>query len=133
MASDRPTKDPTPPDGNGGDEPISNEAFVAMHSDPRFTELKRRLYRFIFPMSIAFMAWYLLYVLMSAFGRDIMGTNLFGSVNVALVFGLLQFVSTFGIAVLYTRYANRNFDRSAAELRDELQNGATTQKREDNR
>ena len=134
MATDRPTKDPTPPDGNGGDEPIKDEAFVAMHSDPRFIDLKRRLYRFIFPMSLAFMAWYLLYVLMSAFGRDVMGTVLFGSVNVALVFGILQFVSTFGIAILYTMYANRNFDAPATELRDELQNGANGEKnKEDGR
>jgi uncharacterized membrane protein (DUF485 family) len=132
MATDRPTKDPTPPDGNGGgDEPVKDEAYVAMHGDPRFIDLKRRLYRFIFPMSLAFMAWYLLYVLMSAFGRDLMGTQLFGNVNVALVFGILQFVSTFGIAILYTRYANRNFDRLAAELRDELQNGAAAKKQEE--
>lgn len=134
MATDRPTKDPTPPDGNGGgDEPIKDETFVAMHGDPRFADLKRRLYRFIFPMSLAFMAWYLLYVLMSAFGRGIMGTQLFGSVNVALVFGILQFVSTFGIAILYTRYANRNFDALATELRDELQNGAHEKQKEGSR
>jgi len=127
MAHDSPPKGPTPPDGNGGgDVPITDAAYVAMHADPRFVDLKRRLYRFIFPMSIAFMAWYLLYVLMSAFGRDVMGTVLFGSVNVALVFGILQFVSTFGIAVLYTMYANRNFDSLATELRDELQNGSST-------
>ena len=125
MSTDRPTKDPTPPpDGNGdGDEPINKAAYVAMHSDPRFLELKRRLYVFIFPVSIAFMAWYLLYVLMSAFGRDFMGVVLFGSVNVALVFGILQFVSTFGIAVMYTLYARRKLDASATELREELQNG----------
>lgn len=133
MAIDRPTKDPTPPDGNGGDEPIKDETYVAMHSDPRFIELKRRLYRFIFPMSLAFMAWYLLYVLMSAFGRDIMGIDIVGNVNVALVFGILQFASTFGIAVLYTRYANRNFDQAAAELRDELQNGTNAKAEEANR
>ncbi|GAB3724037.1 DUF485 domain-containing protein [Nocardiopsis nanhaiensis] len=134
MATDRPTKDPTPPDGNGdGDEPIKDEAYVAMHGDPRFIELKRRLYRFIFPMSIAFMAWYLLYVLMSAFGRDVMGTELVGGFNVALLFGLLQFLSTFGIAVLYTTYANRNFDTPAAELRDELQNGGSAKSKEESR
>ena len=134
MATDSPSKDPTPPDGNGGgDEPIKDEAYVAMHGDPRFIELKRRLYRFIFPMSIAFMAWYLLYVLMSAFGRDVMGIQLLGGVNVALVFGILQFISTFGIAILYTMYANRNFDASATELREELQNGGTTKEKEESR
>jgi len=102
-----------------------------MHSDPRFLALKKSLYSFIFPMSLAFMAWYLLYVLMSAFGRDVMGTVLFGSVNVALVFGILQFVSTFGIAVLYTSYARRKLDAPAIELRDELQN--STAGKEDGR
>lgn len=125
MATDRPTQDPTPPPEHGdGNEPIKDSAYVTMHADPRFIDLKHRLYRFIFPMSIAFMAWYLLYVLMTAFGRDVMGIDLFGGVNVALIFGILQFVSTFGIAILYTMYANRNFDSRAAELRAELQNGA---------
>jgi uncharacterized membrane protein (DUF485 family) len=121
MSADRPTKDPAPPpDGDGGGDAIPSGAYVAMHGDPRFVELKRRLYRFVFPVSLAFMAWYLLYVLMSAFGRDLMGVVLFGSVNVALVFGVLQFVSTFGIAILYTNYARRRLDAQAIELRDEL-------------
>ncbi len=41
-----------------------------------------------------------------------MGTKLVGNINVALVFGLLQFVSTFLIAWLYSRYADRGSTRS---------------------
>ncbi|MFE3459885.1 DUF485 domain-containing protein [Nocardiopsis aegyptia] len=108
----------------GSDPPVPDETinadYIAMHSDPRFLALKRSLYSFIFPMSIAFLAWYLLYVLMSAFGRDFMGTVLFGNINVALVFGILQFASTFGIAILYTRYARKKLDAQATELREEL-------------
>ncbi len=37
---------------------------------------------------------------------DFMGTKLWGNINVALVFGLLQFVTTFLIAYLYARYSN---------------------------
>ncbi|WP_431783717.1 DUF485 domain-containing protein [Streptomyces chumphonensis] len=96
------------------------ERTVAMHTDARFLELKRRLLVFVFPMSVAFFAWYLLYVLMSAYARDFMSTVLFGTVNVALVFGVLQFVSTFGIAVLYSRYAGRRLDALADSLREEL-------------
>ncbi|WP_184079733.1 DUF485 domain-containing protein [Nocardiopsis mwathae] len=95
-----------------------------MGTDPRFVELKRRLKVFVFPMSIAFFAWYLLYVLMSAFARDTMAIVLFGSVNVALVFGLLQFATTFGIAFLYARYAARRLDPLAEELRAELSGAA---------
>ncbi|MEE2036560.1 DUF485 domain-containing protein [Nocardiopsis sp. CT-R113] len=132
MATQRPPEPPTPPPGDGSpEEQLSEAAVIAMHSDPRFLALKKSLYSFIFPMSLAFMAWYLLYVLMSAFGRDVMGTVLFGSVNVALVFGILQFVSTFGIAVLYTSYARRKLDAPAIELRDELQN--STAGKEDGR
>ncbi|WP_017613236.1 DUF485 domain-containing protein [Nocardiopsis salina] len=125
MSENRPTNgsgSPPAPEPQG-DEPIADSAYIAMHSDPRFVSLKKRLYTFIFPMSVAFLAWYVLYVFMSGFGRDIMSTVLFGNVNVALVFGLLQFVSTFGIAILYTRYARKSLDKDAVELRDELQNG----------
>lgn len=93
---------------------------VAMHTDPRFEELRGRLLRFVVPMSVAFLAWYLLYVVMSAYARGVMGTQLVGSVNVALVFGVLQFASTFGIAIWYSRYANRRLDPLADELREEL-------------
>jgi uncharacterized membrane protein (DUF485 family) len=117
MTTDRHIPDSGPP---GPEQNGNGAAYIAMHSDPRFLALKRRLYTFIFPMSIAFMAWYLLYVLLSAFGRDFMGTVLFGSINVALVFGILQFVSTFGIAILYTRYARGKLDAAATELREEL-------------
>ncbi|MFI6578914.1 DUF485 domain-containing protein [Nocardiopsis sp. NPDC050513] len=118
MATEKQTRGSAPP-GGGGDA-ARDTAFVAMHGDPRFVELKRRLFVFVFPMSLAFLAWYLLYVLMSAFARDLMGAVLFGTVNVALVFGVLQFVSTFGIAVLYTLYARRRLDGLATELREEL-------------
>lgn len=119
MTIERSPKDASPPP-NGDGPALSAEAAVAMHSDPRFVLLKQRLYRFIFPVSLAFLAWYLLYVLLSAFGRDFMGTVLFGNVNVALVFGVLQFASTFGIAIWYTLYARRNLDPAAAEARAAL-------------
>lgn len=107
-----------PPQSPSAEEAV--ERSVAMHDDPRFRELKRRLLVFAFPMSVAFLLWYLLYVLMSAYARDAMSTVLFGQVNVALVFGVLQFASTFGIAILYSRYAARSLDPLAGQLSDEL-------------
>jgi uncharacterized membrane protein (DUF485 family) len=43
-----------------------------------------------------------------------------GNLNVAFFFGILQFVSTFLIAYLYSRYANRRLDPLAAELNHDL-------------
>ncbi|MEE1942212.1 DUF485 domain-containing protein [Streptomyces sp. TRM 70361] len=98
---------------------------VAMHSDPRFDNLRRTFVSFVLPVSVAFLVWYLLYVLMSAYARDLMGTVLFGDVNVAFVFGILQFVSTFGIAIVYARFAGRKLDPQADNLRAELTGAAT--------
>ena len=77
-------------------------------------------------MTAAFLVWYALYVLLSAYARDFMGTKVVGNINVALVFGLLQFVSTFLIAWLYSRYADpqaRPARRRAARPRSQDERG----------
>jgi uncharacterized membrane protein (DUF485 family) len=98
----------------------SNAAYLAMEADPRFTELRRRFRAFAFPMTAAFLSWYLLYVLLSAFARGFMDTKVVGNINIAFVFGILQFVSTFLIAWIYARYANRKLDPIAAKRAGEL-------------
>jgi uncharacterized membrane protein (DUF485 family) len=69
-------------------------------------------------MTIAFFLWYLLYVILSAYARGFMDTKVVGHINVALVFGLLQFVSTFLIAWWYARYAGRRLDPLADRIKD---------------
>ncbi len=86
---------------------------------PEFSELRSRYRRFIIPATAAFLAWYGLYVLMSMFAHDFMSTQVVGNVNVAIVFGLLQFVTTFLIAWLYSRYSNAKLDPLARQLNDE--------------
>lgn len=108
-----------PGSGLGPDRPTA-DAYTRMESDPRFIELRRRFRSFAFPWTVAFLAWYLLYVLLSAFGRGFMDTKVVGHINVAFCFGILQFVSTFGIAYLYSRYANAKLDPLSTELFEEL-------------
>ncbi|WP_214107923.1 DUF485 domain-containing protein [Acrocarpospora catenulata] len=91
----------------------------------RFQELKRRYRSWAFPMTVAFLAWYLLYVILSGFARDFMGAKLFGNINVALIFGLLQFASTFLIAWAYARHSAAKLDPLADELRHEIEGAAT--------
>ena len=38
--------------------------------------------RFAFPMTVAFLVWYLLYVLLSTYAHDFMSTEVFGNMNV---------------------------------------------------
>jgi uncharacterized membrane protein (DUF485 family) len=89
-------------------------------SRPEFQVLRHRLRRFVFPMTALFLAWYLLYVLMASYAPSFMAIKLFGNINVGLVFGLLQFVSTFAITMIYRSWANRRFDPAAEELAERV-------------
>jgi uncharacterized membrane protein (DUF485 family) len=87
-----------------------------LHETAEFQELRRRFRAFAFPATAAFLVWYLLYVALSNWAHDFMSYELVGNINVALVFGLLQFVTTFGLAWLYARYMNRRVDPIARQL-----------------
>jgi len=89
-----------------------------LHATAEFRELRHRYRAFVFPWTVAFLSWYLLYVVMSMWAGDFMATKVVGHINVALVFGLLQFVTTFAIAWLYAHHANREFDPIAEELEE---------------
>ena len=102
------------------DKSATGTVYERFQGSAEFQELRRRFRRFAFPMTAAFLSWYLLYVVLSGWARGFMGTELVGSINVALVFGLLQFVSTFAIASLYSRHAERRLDPVADELRAEI-------------
>ena len=86
-----------------------------------FQELRRRYRSWAFPVTVAFLVWYLLYVILSAFARDFMGTKVFGNINIALIFGILQFVSTFLIAWGYSRHAASKLDPLSDKLRGEIE------------
>lgn len=98
---------------------VINYEEIEQHHD--FQELKYRFRRFVFPWSIAFMVWFLAYVLMSAYATEFMATPVFGLINVGLIFGLLQFVTTFGITMLYVRFANKVLDPRSSKIREQLE------------
>jgi len=98
--------------------------FVAMQASPEFKELRGRLRRFVFPMTAFFLVWYAIYVALGAFAHDFMAIQVIGNINVGLIIGLGQFLSTFVITGLYVRFANRELDPRAAAIREELEGPA---------
>mgnify|MGYP002651901112 CR=1 FL=1 len=99
----------------------TGEQFLAMQASPEFQELRTRLRRFVFPMTAFFLVWYGLYVALGAFAHDFMAIRVFGNINVALVMGLGQFVTTFAITWAYVRFANNTIDPMATELREHIE------------
>ncbi|MGW6905482.1 MULTISPECIES: DUF485 domain-containing protein [unclassified Streptomyces] len=102
----------------------STEEFTEVQQSAEFGELRRSYRSFAFPLTVAFIVWYLLYVLLSNYAGDFMGTKLFGNINVAFVFGIAQFVTTFLIAWWYARHAGAKLDPKAEAIKTRMEGGA---------
>jgi uncharacterized membrane protein (DUF485 family) len=100
-----------------GDERNGSPDFAAIRDDDDFRLVRRRLARFVLPVSAAFLAWYLTFVLLAAYAPDFMGTMVFGRVTVGLLFGLSQFVTTVVIMLWYARFMRTKVDPAVEELR----------------
>ncbi|MFF7180332.1 DUF485 domain-containing protein [Streptomyces sp. NPDC008121] len=122
------TEAPPPPredrDAPGVPAQPTTEAFVAVQESAEFGELRRTYRSFAFPLTVAFIAWYLLYVLLSNYAGGFMGTRLFGNINVALVLGLGQFLTTFLIAWFYSRHAAERLDPKAEAIKSRMEGDA---------
>ena len=104
--------------------PESGTDWATIEQSADFAVLRRRLRGFVFPMTAAFLVWYLLYVLLSDYAHGFMSTKVLGNINIGLIFGLLQFVSTWLITWLYVRHADRHLDPIADKIRAEIEGGA---------
>lgn len=95
--------------------------FEAVEQTEEFRDLKKRHRSFVFPVALGFLIWYLIYVLLADYAPEFMATPVFGNINVGLLLGLGQFVSTFAITTWYVSYANRRLDPVAQDIRSELE------------
>ncbi|MEU3558198.1 DUF485 domain-containing protein [Streptomyces fragilis] len=102
----------------------STEEYTEVQQSAEFAELRRSYRSFAFPLTLAFITWYLLYVLLSNYAGGFMGAKVIGNVNVALVLGVLQFVSTFLIAWWYARTAAAKLDPKAEAIKNRMEGGA---------
>jgi uncharacterized membrane protein (DUF485 family) len=102
----------------------SGAEYLAVQASPEFQELRHALRRFVFPTTAFFLIWYATYVVLGAFAHDFMATKVWGNINVGLLIGLGQFVTTFLITGLYVRFANRELDPRAEAIRAEMEGTA---------
>lgn len=89
-----------------------------------YVELRKKFRSFAFPMTVAFLVWYFLYVLLSVYAVDWMSIKIAGNITTGLLISFLQFVTTFLITWLYIRHANRSLDPLSSKLKAELEGGA---------
>lgn len=95
--------------------------WAAVDADPRFRELHRRKSRFLWGLMAFSVLYYFMLPLGAAYATDLFKVKLWGPINVGLVFAWSEFLVAWGIAFVYARRANREFDALAAQInRDAL-------------
>ena len=109
----------------GGAQPGRTSAigYEAVRASRDFWTIQRRYGSFVRPVCTLFIIWYFLFVMIAVFAPGFMRMSVFGDVNVGLCFGVLQFVSTFVIAMSYRRWARRRLDPLSDRLRHRLEGG----------
>ena len=92
--------------------------YAAIHASPEFTDVRRRLRRFVFTMTVVFLAWYQLFMLLSAFAVDLMSVPVLGVINIGMLLGLSQFATTLIIVAAYRHFARTRIDPRVRAIRE---------------
>ncbi|GAA4778287.1 MULTISPECIES: DUF485 domain-containing protein [Streptomyces] len=112
---------PAVPAQSAGAGRTSAEVYAEVQRSPAFQEVRSRYRRFVVPASLAFLLWYLAYVVAATTAPGLMAAEVAGGLNVAMVAGLAQFLTTFVLTWAYARHARLHRDRAALELRWDTQ------------
>ena len=119
MANDRREPSRSPTTGRmPAEEAVT--ATEAVGKDPEMVELEHRHQRFIWPVTIFFLVYYLALPILAGAASDLMGTKVFGQFTFGYLFALSQFLMAFVVAWVYARWAARRMDPLAADLREKL-------------
>ncbi|MFG2621516.1 DUF485 domain-containing protein [Streptomyces sp. NPDC048507] len=97
--------------------PAASDIYLEVQRSAAFQEVRGRYRRFVVPATAGFFLWYVAYVLAATAAPGLMARPVVGSVNVALLAGLGQFLSTFLLTWAYARHARLRRDRAALDLR----------------
>jgi uncharacterized membrane protein (DUF485 family) len=114
--------DPAAQAARGGDEAAAAaDVYLQVQRSEAFQEVRSRYRRFVVPAVAVFLAWYVAYVVTATTAPGLMARPVAGAVNVAMLAGLAQFLTTFLLTWAYARHARLRRDRAALELRWDTQ------------
>ncbi|MGC9543302.1 DUF485 domain-containing protein [Streptomyces sp. UG1] len=101
--------------------PAAGDVYLEVQRSAAFREVRGRYRRFVVPAVAVFLSWYVAYVVAATTAPGLMARPVVGAVNVAMLAGLGQFLTTFLFTWAYARHARLRRDRSALELRWQTQ------------
>ncbi|MFJ4778830.1 DUF485 domain-containing protein [Streptomyces sp. NPDC088762] len=97
--------------------PGASEIYLEVQRSAAFQEVRSRYRGFVVPATVGFFLWYVAYVVAATAAPGLMARPVAGAVNVAMLAGLGQFLSTFLLTWAYARHARLRRDRAALDLR----------------
>jgi uncharacterized membrane protein (DUF485 family) len=80
-----------------------------------FQELVRKRKSFVLPGTIFFLAWYMGFILLTAYAEDFMSERVSGGLTVGYCLALTQFLMVLVLGLLYLRKSANVFDPLAAK------------------
>ena len=80
---------PTPAPGHSPTE----AEFIEVQASEEFADLRKTFRGFVFPLFVAFIAWYVFYIVTATFFPDAMAKSIYDNINLGMVLGLAQFVT----------------------------------------
>ncbi|GAA1397179.1 DUF485 domain-containing protein [Luteococcus peritonei] len=108
----------------GPEHPADGIDFTAAKASDEYRELRTSFTSFAFPMVATFVGLYFVFVLMAVYAPTLMARRVVGFVNIGILFGLLNFLTTYFVTWAYVRHANNNLDPRSSALRDRLEKEA---------
>ncbi|SFY51939.1 DUF485 domain-containing protein [Streptomyces sp. F-1] len=99
----------------------AREVYAEVQRSAAFQEVRGRYRRFVVPGVAVFLGWYVAYVVAATTAPGLMARPVAGVVNVGMLAGLGQFLTTFLFAWAYSWHARLRRDRAALELRWDTQ------------
>src|SRR5215211_8915305 len=82
----------------------------AIERSPEFQELVSKRRSFVLPGTIFFLAWYMGFILLTAYAEDFMSNRVYEGLTVGYCLALTQFVMVLVLGLLYLRTADNEFD-----------------------
>ncbi|MDN3021318.1 DUF485 domain-containing protein [Streptomyces sp. S.PB5] len=116
-----PIPEPAARPGRTEREDAAADVYLQVQRSAAFQEVRSRYRRFVVPACVAFFGWYVGYVVTATTAPGLMAQPVAGAVNVAMLAGLGQFLTTFLLTWAYARHARLRRDRAALELRWDTQ------------
>lgn len=115
--------------GRQGPDVHARDVYLEVQRSAAFQEVRSRYRRFVVPGVLLFLGWYVGYVVTATAAPGLMARPVAGAVNVGMLAGLGQFLTTFVFTWAYARHARLRRDRVALDLRWDTQELARGGKR----